>query len=228
MRLSEPEQGLGLRQSLRKMSRLSAEYIGASEAIGQSELPSSKAGYKLAADFFTARCRFVTIAGGIHTSSCSSSSAGSGYRECDAHRAGRRQGRLMERVDKKGASSLPQRPIRPSWLARVGMSIATSGRDAGVAGSRRGRCASHGGNCTARRPFRHRGVGCALSREGVVAMRHRGPWRTITTDGGQQPALGTTCARQARSHSSAWTFRRRSLSVSSGISDFRVRGNAVG
>ena len=37
------------------------------------------------------------------------------------------QGRLLERVDKQGASSLPQAATRPSWLVRLGMSTAAVG-----------------------------------------------------------------------------------------------------
>lgn len=37
--------------------------------------------------------------------------------------------RLIERVDKQGAASLPQSPARPSWLARLGMSTTAVGSE---------------------------------------------------------------------------------------------------
>src|SRR6516164_3067853 len=46
-----------------EMRRLSAEYIGASGPAGAARQPTHKAGYKAAADFFTARCGLLPIAG---------------------------------------------------------------------------------------------------------------------------------------------------------------------
>jgi hypothetical protein len=46
-----------------EMRRLSAEYIGASGPAGAARQSTHKAGYKAAADFFTARCGLLPIAG---------------------------------------------------------------------------------------------------------------------------------------------------------------------
>ncbi len=65
------------------------------------------------------------------------------------------QGRLLERVDKQGASSLPQAPTRPSWLVRLGMSTAAVGGETRALLGLVGECALAFA-ATARRPRRAR------------------------------------------------------------------------
>ena len=86
------------------------------------------------------------------------------------------QGRLLERVDKQGACSLPKSPTRPSWLVRLGMSTTAVGGESRALLGLVGECAlafaatlRH--PCRARwRPFFHHIAIAGLSAMPIVGL----------------------------------------------------------